>query len=72
MIAPRVGQRRQSGVSRLGSLKAWGLSMKEVLLDGFPFTVLCCGDAGLGALHGGLRRYHQPALGHAVVTQLGP
>ena len=70
MIAPRFGQRRQCGLRRLRRLKAFGLQVKQLLLDGFPFTLLRFGDARLGALHGGLRRDHQPALGHAVVTQL--
>ena len=43
--------------------------MKELLLDGFPFTLLRFGDARRGTLPGSVRRYHQPALGHAVVTQ---
>ena len=46
--------------------------MKELLLDGLRFTLLRFADARLGALHGGLRRDHEPALGHAVVTQLEP
>ena len=53
-----------------GPLKAFGLQMKELLLNRFPFPLLRFGDARLGALQGGLRRDHQPTLGHAVVTQL--
>jgi hypothetical protein len=41
-----------------------------LLLDGVPFPLLRFGNTRLGALHGRLRRDHQPALGHAVVTQL--
>jgi hypothetical protein len=37
-------------------------------LDGGSFTLLRCGEARLNALHGGLRRDHQPAWGQAVVA----
>ena len=57
-------------LSGLGGLKALGVQVKELLLDRICFALLSFVDAGLGAIQGGLRRHHQPALGHAIVTQL--
>ena len=68
VVVPRARQRVQCGCGRLGRLKAFGLQMKELLLDGLRFALLRFIDGSLGALPSGLRRHYQPPLGHAVVA----
>ena len=68
--APALGQGRQSGMGLIGRLKACGLQMKELFFDRLLCALLGFADCGLGALKGGLRIHDQPALSHAVVTQL--
>src|SRR6266568_7120741 len=72
MIPPRFRQRGQGRVRSLGRLKPCGLPVPELLGAGLGFALLRFVDAGRGALKGWLRRYDQPALGHAIVTQRDP
>ena len=70
MIRPALGQCRQRLVGRLRRRDAFGLEVKEPPLDRLIFTWSGVVERGLGALKGGLRRHHQPTLGHPVVAQL--
>src|SRR5262249_12549498 len=63
MIAPRCGQGLQCSLRCPLRLKTLRLQEEQVLLEGFPFTLLRLGEARVGTLHGGLRRDDQPALG---------
>ena len=54
----------------LGRGKAFGLQVKELLLDSLLFALLGFVERGVGAHKGRLRRHHQPTLGHTVMAQL--
>jgi hypothetical protein len=69
VIQPALGQRCQRVLGRLGRREALGLQMKERLFDSGVVALRGFIDRGLGTLKGGLRRDHQPALGHPVVAE---
>jgi hypothetical protein len=70
VIAPRSSQGGQRRLSSLWALKALGLQVKELLLDGFKLAVLSLAHPVFSPLRRGLRADHEPALGHTIMAQL--
>jgi hypothetical protein len=69
-VCPALGQGRQRVVGHRRRHKPCGVQVKELLGDGLLCALLGLDDRRLGALKGRLGRHHQPALGHAIVTEL--
>src|SRR5262249_1264859 len=63
VIAPRLGQGGQSGLSALLALKAPCLQVKELLVDRFKLVFLSLAYAFFSPLRRGFRADHEPALG---------